>query len=612
MLLSNSRIEKYKNIRFYEQDILLDDHIYSGNIQVTIDVDYFNSGIGIALVSNEGLSLREDGETYLFRIGHSDYSIIRRTGSKTDVIESGAVADIKPFKSNLKLTIRKINNRVYFYANNALLSTKFLPSSLDTYSLGFYSNAGNVIHSIAVASALPDGWIVNMNNTNGGYITFARSSFSLTHCLDRAEVEQVKIPLKTNTDKNPYYYLKYEVDEDSDIKAYVFHSDDNRYIDTDKNILDKHNRFVIKQDREINIKFVGTKGTVKNIQITNSKDDFYVGTDYNSTEALQSYILIKTSELKKIEWSGTIHSTPDYNLDDPSMERFGIVRDSKKVYYPQQCNVDIGQKYDYEIDLISNNGKGILYKKGGVDFTTNLEINDSVIIFENMDAVINKLILYKKDGTVVNIILENTKKQYVPGAIKSPIIVVDDMNEPLDLSASYRIVNSTYVFTNIEREVFEPSNRLRLNSKVSNKLDAIVVYGIPNTANTYPDKIFYSKDANARDISSYCDSYELLKESDLYNINKDTGEIIISDQNDAYISNKYKEIVVDYLKRDSYAINYLYEMDSYEVDISTSSNTKMYYDGASSDNSFSNIQEYKLFNRLTLDNDSYIVMKGGV
>lgn len=612
MLLSNSRIEKYKNIRFYEQDILLDDHIYSGNIQVTIDVDYFNSGIGIALVSNEGLSLREDGETYLFRIGHSDYSIIRRTGSKTDVIESGAVADIKPFKSNLKLTIRKINNRVYFYANNALLSTKFLPSSLDTYSLGFYSNAGNVIHSIAVASALPDGWIVNMNNTNGGYITFARSSFSLTHCLDRAEVEQVKISLKTNTNKNPYYYLKYEVDEDSDIKAYVFHSDDNRYIDTDKNILDKHNRFVIKQDREINIKFVGTKGTVKNIQITNSKDDFYVGTDYNSTEALQSYILIKTSELKKIEWSGTIHSTPDYNLDDPSMERFGIVRDSKKVYYPQQCNVDIGQKYDYEIDLISNNGKGILYKKGGVDFTTNLEINDSVIIFENMDAVINKLILYKKDGTVINIILENTKKQYVPGAIKSPIIVVDDMNEPLDLSASYRIVNSTYVFTNIEREVFEPSNRLRLNSKVSNKLDAIVVYGIPNKANTYPDKIFYSKDVNARDISSYCDSYELLKESDLYNINKDTGEIIISDQNDAYISNKYKEIVVDYLKRDSYAINYLYEMDSYEVDISTSSNTKMYYDGASSDNSFSNIQEYKLFNRLTLDNDSYIVMKGGV
>ena len=103
-----------------------------------------------------------------------------------------------------------------------------------------------------------------------------------------------------------------------------------------------------------------------------------------------------------------------------------------------------------------------------------------------------------------------------------------------------------------------------------------------------------------------------MKESDLYNINKDTGEIIISDQNDAYISNKYKEIVVDYLKRDSYAINYLYEMDSYEVDISTSSNTKMYYDGASSDNSFSNIQEYKLFNRLTLDNDSYIVMKGGV
>ena len=53
-------------------------------------------------------------------------------------------------------------------------------------------------------------------------------------------------------------------------------------------------------------------------------------------------------------------------------------------------------------------------------------------------------------------------------------------------------------------------------------------------------------------------------------------------------------------------------MDSYEVDISTSSNTKMYYDGVSSDNSFSNIQEYKLFNRLTLDNDSYIVMKGGV
>lgn len=622
MLLSNSRIEKDKRIQFYEQDILLDDHIYSGNIQVTIDLDYISPGIGIALVSDEGLSLKEDGETYLFRVGHSDYSIVRRYGEKIEILENGPAINIKPFKENMKLQIKKINSRVYFYVNEKLLSQKYLPTNLENFMIGYYSNAGNIINSISIASEMPEGWVVNMNNTNGGYVKFSPSSFTVTNCLDKAEIEQVRIKLKANTPSNPYYYLKYSkelIDECNDFNAYIFKSDDIRYADEDKNILDKYNRFVLKDDCEVSLKFVGTIGKIKDIQISDKRDDFYVGTDYEVTEIKESFIKIKTKDLIKIEWSGIIYGTPNYDINIPNAERFGVIKDEDKIYFPSQCGVKVGKefKYEYILELNKNNPKDKLTIKHEKEFNyLDINIVDQVVIFQNVDAIIDKLILYKEDGTIIDIIIENTKKQYIPASIKSPIIVTTETEEPLDLSSSYRIIEINnvinYIFTNIEREIFEPSNRLKLTNKPSSKMDTIVVYGILNESNINEDKIMYSLKENIRDISSYADSFEVLNEASMYRVNKDTGMIVITDQDDNYIKSKYKKLVVDYLKSNSYAINYKHELGSYEVDISTSENTKIYYDGISQgDNKeLINIQEYKLLNTV-FKNNSYIVLREG-
>ncbi len=74
------------------------------------------------------------------------------------------------------------------------------------------------------------------------------------------------------------------------------------------------------------------------------------------------------------------------------------------------------------------------------------------------------------------------------------------------------------------------------------------------------------------DLSSsyryYIKNGDILFESDLKYIDKKAKEIRISDLSD------YKLIIVDYLKEDSFCINYRYSLNSYEVDISTKQNDK--------------------------------------
>ena len=53
MIQSNSRVEIDNGIKFYEQDILYDDYIYTGNTDIEVTLDYVNPGFGIALINSE-------------------------------------------------------------------------------------------------------------------------------------------------------------------------------------------------------------------------------------------------------------------------------------------------------------------------------------------------------------------------------------------------------------------------------------------------------------------------------------------------------------------------------------------------------------------------------
>lgn len=615
MLLSNCRMEKNNHIHFYEQDILLDDNTYSGDIDITLQLDYITPGIGIALIVDEGLSLNEMSETYLYKIGHNDYSLIRSMYSKNEVIDNGALINVKPYMENMIFRLRKNNNRLTLYINGTQITSKYLPIELNNFYVGYYSNAGNILKSISIASEIPNGWVVNMDNTNGGYIKFSQNKFSITNCSDLAEIEQVNIPLKANDEKKNYYYLRFEkelVNNLNDIKVYVFESDDTRILSTAKNILTDENKFILKKDTDISLRFEGTTGIIKNIQITNSLDDLYVPTDNTIISEKESYMQINILDLKKIEFDGTIYNIPiKENIYDK--EKYSIIEDAYKQYTVNDYAINIGKEclYNYTIDL---ENKDLLTIKGQNEIKTfNLNINEKITIFKNIDGEISNLLLYKKDGTCINVLIQDTKKQYVPSKIKSPIIVTNEFEIPLNLSSSFRIIEeegiSKYIFTNIEREVFEPTNRINLASKISSNLGTVTIYGILKNSNINESNIFVAEKNNLKSITKYCDSYTTYDENDLYSVNKDSGTIIISDLGEDYIKNKYKKIVVDYLKKDNYSINYNHDFYSYEVDISSNEKTIIRYDGANEKNLFANITEYKIIDS-EIKNNSYIVIKG--
>lgn len=615
MLLSNCRIEKNKDIAFYEQDILIDNNTYSGNIDIHLKAEYVTPGIGIALIVDEGLSLNEMAEIYLYKIGYNSFSLVRKKDGKNENIDTGPLINTKPYIENLYIRFVKDNNKLSFYINNELLSSKYLPTEINNFNIGYYSNAGNKIKSISIASDIPSGWNVNMDNTNGGYIKFENNKFSITNCSDLAEIEQNKITLKSNDDINRFYYLKYDkeyIDNENDIKAYVFLAEDDRYNANEKNILNKDSKFTLKKDQDVSLRFTGTIGSIKNIQITNSIDDLYVETDYEIKTENGSYLKIKTNDLTKIEFSGVIYNIPKKeNIFDK--DSYAIIEDNSKQYTIDDFNLNLNNdnRNDFVIDIENNNTLTI--KNNNEIKSYALDIKNYIYAFKNIDAKIDKIILHKKDKSINNILVQNTKKVYVPTIITSPIAVTNEDETPLNLSSSYRRYVkddvTKYIFTNVEREIFEATNKLVLNNKISENIDSIIVYCISNNATINDNELYTIKDDNINSISSYCNSYTKYIEKDLYYIDKESGIILIDENGDKNISSRYKKIVVDYLKKDNYCINYKHDLGSYEVDISCNNKTKIIYDGAAEKNALVSINDYKII-EAEIQNANYIVLKG--
>ena len=125
--------------------------------------------------------------------------------------------------------------------------------------------------------------------------------------------------------------------------------------------------------------------------------------------------------------------------------------------------------------------------------------------------------------------------------------------------------NFVYRFTNYEREIFDGEVYLVLDKIPSAAQEAIYIYGIPETSNIYDDYFYRVPNEGMMHSIDLCvDSYDILK-SDQYTVNTGTGEINI----DKSLKNKYKNFIVDYLKCDSYCINFNDQLSQYEVDIAS-------------------------------------------
>ena len=616
MFQNNCRVINKNGYKFYEKDILYDDYIFNNNIQIDIDVTYITPGFGIVLMDDEGYSLNDKNTIYLFSIGYRSVNVYYVKNNIRTLLTQISTVNANTIQEHLKYTFIKKNKKIIIKLNNKLVLEQYLKAELDTYTIGYYSNSGNVINNINIASNTPDDWIINMENTNGGYIHFEDNSISILNCQNNAEIEEQKINLKAGK-----YYLNYKleaINNLNDLKCYIFDSEATDIINMNKNILTADNSFILKEDKAINIKIIGKQGKISNLAINKNKYDNYIPTSSDISDKFSS-IIFDLKNLRTISWRGIIQSVP---LND----EYAIIQDDIASYdllnkYMGLNKIELNKEYFYEYNVLSNRLR--IYdskKKSNLiairSYYTN--ISNTLTIFKNIDAIISELILIKKDGTIVNVNFQDELNISINADITSPIIVLDSNNKPFDLSAAYRIRHyedntKRYIFTNWEREYFKPSNLLSLENKLLNKDDTIRLYGIKD--NEYNlDNIYDINTDNIHSLNMFSNTYDILSSKDILNIDSNTNQIMLKDKT----INKYKLFIVDYLKYNSYAINFNYKNYTYDVSISTNNYSNVIYDIGNKKQFVLNDQEIKYtqmtdykITDLTMNNTGYIVLRNG-
>ena len=603
MFISNSRIELVDGIRFYEQDVLYDDYIYTGDCQIDVDLDYYNNGFGILLINSNNKILSNVNAALLFRLNHKSLEVIYKENSLQKIVGVFSSAHSVTCTDNLQISLRKIKNKYTMAIGGQIVCDIEMNYDFENYHLGFYSNQDNTINYINVAGNVPYGWIVNMRQTNGGYIDFHRDGFELSHCKYPAEIEQIRIKLTRGE-----YYLKYDA-IDSDVKAYIMLSDDEEIYDDEKNILRADGSFIMSKNGHVSLKFKGTTGRVNNIAITTSKFNDYVRTspDYGDIRIIEdSYLKLNLLNVKEFVLSGCVINAPGTIHSNPS--HYSILKDKDNVYGLFDLNIAEGIYYDY---IYSNHH---LWIRIDDNILTEIDISgDYLYLFNNVNGKITNFVITDFQDKTTNITVENTIKQYVPAVIKSPIVILDKNELPLELSSSYRYYYKDgqryYWFTNTEREYFKPAYSILLEDKPLDVDGTIIVYGIKKDSKWELDRLLEVEKEGFDSLNACADLYDIIFEENLRYINKNTGEIRLDSIDD------YQWIVVDYLKDKSYCLNYRYDLNSYEVDISVKAGEeiKMVYDNVGElANNIKFINEVQYVNtKISPTLNGYITIGGG-
>lgn len=645
-----SRVEKTKEgCRFYTRDIIVLDHEYRGDMTIDIVIRYVNPGFGILLAETDAPSIFESSYKVLFRIGDASYSLIEN-GS---VISEGSFTarpdgKIHRFRFNRSgaavwLTEIKhdeagdeINER-----SGTILSNGKIRDTVDTYKIGFYSSAGNTLVTSTIQTPIPDQWIANVKNGNGGRLFFEENKINFNENDYDSHVETQNILLDAGT-----YYLSYK--KTGDITAWVnpvVETKDGPILDYKKSLLEEDGKtFNLKEAGKVNLKFEGTDGAVSNIFVSKTKDGGYVPTTDGKAERDGSMIRFDMNKIKEIKMTFRLLDLPEYKLtEDPP---YFITRvDEKDPRIVADWNLSIGPDFEmtYKDGKLKIGDKEVLY----ADPTY-------IDVLYNVGAIISKLVIVNSKGKRIDVITMDSYRYYVTNQIKSPLIVVhtDDKNEPLELSAAYREVikpvkkfdtfykntavemtgradplnnniivygasgikkkfgetiedvassyviieprdyeydrysgliqmknrdrynyiiveyNSAetfkYFYTPWERELFAAGQRtLSLEYDISEEPGKIIVFGIPKGWRVFKDYLYrVPNEAMVHGIDLFCDYHETLH-GDSYTVNYRKHKIYILPE----LLKRYDYFIVDYLKKDSYAINE--EPGIYAIDIST-------------------------------------------
>lgn len=611
MLQQNCRIEQLTGFKFYEKDILYDDYVFTHNIEINTNITYITPGFGIALIDCESCSIKDKPDAYLFKIGYREASVyFSSAGNGLQLIKQISCPEAVTIQENLKFKLNKKGRKISIFIDDKLVLEETIKKSLDKYNIGYYSNIENVIKNISIAANIPNDWIINMKNTNGGYIRFINDAFEIVDCKSNAEIEQSKIKLKPGT-----YYINAKtstINNKNDLKYYIYRSNDDRYFDETKNII-RNNSFTLFEETEVNLKIVGTNGKISDIIISTEADSDYIPTSINCVKFDGSYIDILLDKLDKIIWEGVIYKTPFTKIDKDKI-KYGLILDNATAIKPEDVGIKLSKNYIYEFNV--KNFMFYIKEDNEIIYSNRLtNISNKITIFKNISSTISKLTLYKKDKEVIDIVSQKQDISFINANITSPIVVIDNYNLPLDLSSSYRVCKfnkfDKFIFTNWEREYFLPQKTLKLEKNILDEQDSLIVYGIKRNSKYDLNNIYNVINDNINSIDLFTKDYELIKETDLMFVDKKKSIIHLKNSQ----INDYEMIVIDYLKNDSYCINFNYLKNNYEIDISSINNTRILYDSASIDDKdkiITQVNDYKVTNINGNINGYIVISQGGI
>lgn len=546
IFFNKARVTKNNGCYFYDQDIIALEYKYSGDTKIKLSLDYVNPGFGILLIKNEK-DIFNSSKQYMFKLGNNDYSIIEKTvdnrvGSQNQLEYSTIQFQHLLKEDNTYLILEYINGYVFFYIEQNNKKVLDIVSNfkieLNEYKIAFYSQYGNTIKSIQVSSGLPVGWTPNSISTVGGRLYYYDNTIQFENCTYEAETETDYIELKAGT-----YYLKYTVT--GDIKAYIFDSSSEKLEEKEKTLL-KDGKIVLDKDSKISVKFRGKNGTVSNIFLQEYENGKYIPSSGAGSYQDGSYLIFDLENISKIELTIKITELP--------------VSDTLKYYY-----FKYGDREFLPEDFPLNKFVDVVFIKDDMIIKyDNNAINlgkytsKTLNMFYNVNGIISKLLITNIKGKTNNILNISEFVAHVTNELETPILCVNNDNEPLDLSSSYREI----IIDNTQIDMFNKYCIMKLSKQLNvYDLENIEVVGIKDSCEINPDASTFKNFIISDTGFTYIDfNYK-------NNIDIKNNSLIIPE----FIRSQYKYIAIKY----STADNFFYRFTNWSREYFDNSNLNL-------------------------------------
>lgn len=189
-------------------------------------------------------------------------------------------------------------------------------------------------------------------------------------------------------------------------------------------------------------------------------------------------------------------------------------------------------------------------------------------------------------------------------SFKNDIISIDpDVRDDYSyIAVRYQRGDSfSYLLTVYERELFDGSeNVLELSSDINESGQGVSVYGLYEDSLNREYLLRIPRRDMLETIDLCSDRYDMISPT-LYDLDTYEGTIHLN----ASLNNRYAYYIVDYMKRNSYAINWNDTAQQYEVDIASDENTVLiHYEMTESGKS-----ERTIRTNITPDNNKFIILR---